>query len=307
MRILVTGGAGFIGNHLCRRLLKDGHYVVCVDNLYSGHVKNIEDMKDNDRFIFLKVDIVSDEFIDLLSEMDEADAIYHLACPASPKFYQLFPLLTIETCIKGTTNVLDYAVYVKAKVLFTSAAEVYGESFEHPQTEEYRGNVNTLGIHACYNEGKRLAETIIMEYNRLYNMDVKIVRIFNTYGPGMEGMIITNFIKQALSNKPLTIYGDGSHTMSLCYIDDMVDGLVKMMKSEEKGPINLGNPDEISIKNLANLVIELTSSKSKTLNYYLPCDNTSRVCPVITKARELLGWDPEVVLSVGLLMMLEAF
>jgi UDP-glucuronate decarboxylase len=310
MIILVTGGSGFIGSNLCRKLLKDGHKVYCFDNLYSGYVENIEDLKSNDNFKFFKVDITSDEFFEDTGNIDEVDMIYHLACPASPKYYQRTPINTINTCIKGTINVLDYAVSVNAKVLFTSTSEVYGEPLYHPQKETNRGNVNTLGIRACYDEGKRLAETIMMEYMRLYDLDIKIVRIFNTYGPGMhkdDGRVITNFIKQAFSNIQLTVYGDGTQTRSLCYIDDMIDGLIKMMESEEHGPINLGNPEEHNINYLANLVISLTGSTNGITNLCLPEDDPTRRCPDITKAINLLKWVPTTCLSVGLSNTINSF
>jgi UDP-glucuronate decarboxylase len=304
MKILVTGGAGFIGNHLCRFLLKEGHRVICVDNLYSGHIENLHDLKGNKNFKFLELDITDPKFV-LTSG---ADQVYHLACPASPKYYQGSPLKTIKTCVDGTINVLNYCILNNSKVLFTSTSEIYGEPLEHPQTESYRGNVNTLGIRACYDQGKRMAETIMMEYHRQHNIDIKIVRIFNTYGPGMnmvDGRVVTNFIVQALRNENITVYGTGDQTRSLCYIDDMIGGLVRMMNSKEHGPINLGNPVEKTINYIADLIIKLTNSNSKKELLSLPEDDPTRRCPDITKAKTLLGWEPKVSLEDGLKKMIE--
>lgn len=307
MKILVTGGAGFIGNHLCRFLLKEGHKVICVDNLCSGYSENIDDLHMYENFSFLKLDITTSMF--MLYNFKNIDQIYHLACMASPKYYQSFPLQTIKTCVNGTINILDYARRNYAKVLFTSTSEIYGEPLEHPQSETYRGNVNTLGIRSCYDEGKRIAETIMMEYNRLYNVDTKIVRLFNTYGPRMnkqDGRVISNFIHQALSNSKITIYGDGSQTRSLCYIDDTVDGLVKMMNSNENGPINLGNPCENNINYIADLIIKLSNSTSIKENLPIPNDDPTRRCPDITKAITLLGWEPKVTLEDGLKLTIQS-
>jgi UDP-glucuronate decarboxylase len=304
MKILVTGGAGFIGNHLCRFLLKEGHRVICVDNLCSGHIENLHDLKGNKNFKFLELDITDPKFV-LTSG---ADQVYHLACPASPKYYQGSPLKTIKTCVDGTINVLNYCILNNSKVLFTSTSEIYGEPLEHPQTESYRGNVNTLGIRACYDQGKRMAETIMMEYHRQHNIDIKIVRIFNTYGPGMnmvDGRVVTNFIVQALRNENITVYGTGDQTRSLCYIDDMIGGLVRMMNSKEHGPINLGNPVEKTINYIADLIIKLTNSNSKKELLSLPEDDPTRRCPDITKAKTLLGWEPKVSLEDGLKKMIE--
>lgn len=309
MKILVTGGAGFIGNNLCRYLLNQGHSVVCVDNLYSGHLENIKDLKDNKLFLFIEVDITSSYFLEKMAPI-VVDVVYHLACPASPKYYRSFPLNTIKTCIHGTMNVLDYTRTCGAKILLTSTSEIYGEPLEHPQKESYRGNVNTLGIRSCYDEGKRLAETLMMEYHRLYNLRVKIVRIFNTYGPGMnknDGRVVTNFIGQALDDKPITIYGSGTQTRSLCYISDMVNGLCLMMESSEIGPINLGNPEEHNINYLADLIIKLTDSKSEKKNALLPDDDPTRRCPDTTKAFQLLGWKPLVNWEEGLKKTIEMF
>ena len=301
MKILVTGGAGFIGNHLCRFLLKKGHKVICVDNLCSGYSENIDDLQMYENFKFLKLDITAPMF--MLYNFKDIDQIYHLACMASPKYYQSFPLQTIKTCVNGTINILDYARKNYAKVLFTSTSEIYGEPLEHPQPESYKGNVNTLGIRSCYDEGKRIAETIMMEYLRLYNVDIKIVRLFNTYGPGMnkmDGRVVSNFIHQALLNSKITIYGDGNQTRSLCYIDDTIDGLVKMMNSKENGPINLGNPCEHNINYIANLIIKLSNSTSIKENLLIQNDDPTRRCPDITKAVTLLEWEPKVMLEDGL-------
>jgi UDP-glucuronate decarboxylase len=301
MKILVTGGAGFIGNHLCRFLLKKGHKVICVDNLCSGYSENIDDLQMYENFKFLKLDITAPMF--MLYNFKDIDQIYHLACMASPKYYQSFPLQTIKTCVNGTINILDYARKNYAKVLFTSTSEIYGEPLEHPQPESYKGNVNTLGIRSCYDEGKRIAETIMMEYLRLYNVDIKIVRLFNTYGPGMnkmDGRVVSNFIHQALLNSKITIYGDGNQTRSLCYIDDTIDGLVKMMNSNENGPINLGNPYEHNINYIANLIIKLSNSTSIKENLLIQNDDPTRRCPDITKAVTLLEWEPKVMLEDGL-------
>lgn len=308
--ILVTGGAGFIGNHLCKKLLDEGNYVVCVDNFCSSKPKVVDKLCENSNYEFVELDVASSEFCVFLSDFGNIDEIYHLACPASPKYYQRDPMGTIKTCVNGTINVLDYARKGCVKVLFTSTSEIYGDPLVHPQTEEYRGNVNTLGPRACYDEGKRLAETIMMEYLRLYGVDVKIVRIFNTYGPGMDvddGRVLTNFVIQALKGDPLSVYGDGSQTRSFCYIDDMVRGLMLMMESKEHGPINLGNQYEITIDYLADLVIMLSRSTSGIKNYFLPTDDPIRRQPDITKAMEKLQWKPEICLEDGLKNMIEEF
>lgn len=314
MNILVTGGCGFIGSNLCKYLLDQGHNVLCVDNLSSGFEENVEDLTGNSgNFYFKNIDverIMEPEFcLGYINDIfkKKLDQIYHLACPASPKFYQQDPIKTISTCINGTKNVLELARYYNSTILLTSTSEVYGEPLEHPQTEEYRGNVNSLGIRACYDEGKRLAETLMMEYNRMYNVDVKIVRIFNTYGPNMsmdDGRVVTNFISQALNNKDITIYGDGLQTRSLCYVSDMVKGLVLMMNSKEIGPINLGNPVEISMNELAKKILGITLGKSVLVYCKLPQDDPTRRCPDITKARTLLNWEPSVSLCDGISQMI---
>ena len=310
MKMLVTGGSGFIGSHLCKKLLQDGHQVLCVDNFCSSDpaVVEVNELYENSNYEFIEMDITSPEFPLFLSSTIQVEAIYHLACPASPKYYQKDPLHTIKTCIDGTINVLNYARSCGAKVLFTSTSEIYGEPLEHPQTEEYRGNVNTLGIRACYDEGKRLAETIMIEYNRLYGLDVKIVRIFNTYGEGMnrdDGRVLTNFIKQALAGETVTIYGDGKQTRCFCHVEDMVRGLIMMMGSTETGPINLGGTDEITIGYAASMVIGMTGSDSRKKKISLPSDDPTRRRPDTTKARDKLGWSPEISFPDGLRRMIE--
>ena len=297
--ILVTGGAGFIGSNLCRKLLKDGYTrVICVDNLYSGRLKNIEDLFDNfgNRFIFIKTDIknLKKEFIGF-----NIDEIYNLACPASPPFYQHDPLFTLDTNYLGMKNMLELARYFGAKILQTSTSEVYGDPEIHPQPEIYRGNVNTIGIRSCYDEGKRISETLCFDYNREYGVKIKVTRIFNTYGPGMrydDGRVISNFITQALKGEDITIYGDGSQTRSFCYVDDLVDGLIKMMNSEEgfTGPVNLGNLGEFTMLELANKVIELTGSNSKIVYLPLPQDDPTQRKPVIDLAKDKLNWQPKI-------------
>lgn len=311
MNIIVTGGAGFIGNHLCRYLINQGNNVICIDNLYSGMYKNIEDITSN-KFYFKKIDVTKKiDIVDYVKKKfnGKVDQIYHLACPASPKFYQKDPIKTIKTCVNGTINILDVAKYYNASVLLSSTSEIYGEPLEHPQTEEYRGNVNTLGIRACYDEGKRIAETIMMEYYRLYKTDIKIVRIFNTYGPNMsiyDGRVVINFIQQALNEKDITIYGNGSQTRSFCYISDTVRGLVNMMNSKHTGPFNIGNPTENTVHELAELIIKLTNSKSSIKYNDLPQDDPARRCPDIKKAIEKLNWMPYINLEDGLKKTIES-
>lgn len=310
MKILITGGAGFIGAHLCRKFLNEGKEVICVDNLYSSDGKNIEEMKNNNNFTFINVDISSHKYNTIIEKINGIKEVYHLACPASPKYYQNSPLKTITTCVNGTINVLNGALLSNAKVLFTSTSEIYGEPLEHPQNELYRGNVNTIGIRSCYDEGKRIGETIMMEYKRLHNMNIKIVRIFNTYGEGMnkeDGRVVSNFIKQALEHKPLTIYGDGNQTRSLCYISDTVNGLIKVMESDYNGPFNIGNPNECTINYLADKIIELTLSKSNKEYHKIPSDDPTRRCPDIDSVTKLIGWKPSVDLIQGLSRMIEEF
>ena len=299
--ILVTGGSGFIGNHLCRFLLSKGHKVICIDNNFTGSLKNINDLLENPKFKFIKHDITKELFMD-----NELDEIYHLACPASPKAYQFNAIKTIKTNIMGTINVLGIAKKKNARILLTSTSEVYGNPNESPQREEYWGNVNPIGIRSCYDEGKRVAETLMMDYHRQHKVDIRIARIFNTYGPNMDpedGRVISNFINQCLKNEDITIYGDGSQTRSFCYIDDMINGLVKLMETNNLiGPINLGNPDERTIKEIAELIKTLIpTSVSKLIFKPLPMDDPMIRKPDITKAKQLLGWSPSVKTEDGLL------
>ena len=301
--ILVTGGCGFIGSHLCEKLLELGNYVICVDNMYSGCFDNIENIRNNCNFEFIRHDIINKLTI-------EVDEIYHLACPASPKDYQYNGIKTIKTNVLGTLNILGLAKRVNAKILLTSTSEVYGDPDISPQPEEYNGNVNTIGIRSCYDEGKRVAETLMMEYNRNCNVTTRIARIFNTYGPRLrenDGRVVSNFIVQALDNQDITIYGDGSQTRSFCYIDDMVDGLIKLMNNEYSLPVNLGNPHEITVKELAETIIELTRSKSKLVYRNLPEDDPKKRNPDITKAKTILKWKPNICLKDGLEKTIEYF
>ena len=296
--ILVTGGAGFIGSHLCKRLLNENHYVICLDNLFTGTLKNIEKFKNNKNFEFVNHDITKPYFSD-----DNIDEIYNLACPASPIHYQSNPIKTIKTCTIGVINMLGLAKKNNAKILQASTSEVYGDPEIHPQTEDYNGNVNTLGFRSCYDEGKRCAETLFMDYRREHNLNIRIIRIFNTYGPNMtknDGRVVSNFILQALNNENITIYGDGSQTRSFQFIDDLVNGLIKMMRSDVVGPINLGNPVELSVKYLASRVIKLTNSSSNIIYKKLPDDDLKRRRPDISLASSKLGWNPVIDLETGL-------
>ena len=302
-RILVTGGTGFIGSHLCKKLIEMGHYVICLDNNFTGSIKNINELiidsnKGKSNFEFIRHDITQP----ILLEVDE---IYHLACPASPKAYQYNSIKTIKTNILGTLNSLGIAKRTKAKILLTSTSEIYGDPLISPQNEEYWGNVNPIGVRSCYDEGKRVAETLMIEYKRNHNVDIRIARIFNTYGPKMnrdDGRVVSNFINQILDNKDITIYGDGSQTRSFCYINDMVEGLIKLMDSEKYiGPINLGNPHEITIKNLANKIKDLIIESSSKITYQdLPQDDPTKRKPDIDKAIRNLRWNPLIDLEEGL-------
>ena len=295
--ILVTGGAGFIGSHLCQRLLTDNHKVICLDNLFTGSLDNIEEFKSNINFEFVNHDITKPYF------RDGIDEIYNLACPASPIHYQSNPIKTVKTCTIGVINMLGLAKKNNAKILQASTSEIYGDPEVHPQKEDYNGNVNTLGYRSCYDEGKRCAETLFMDYKREHNLNIRIVRIFNTYGPNMtknDGRVVSNFILQALKGEDITIYGDGLQTRSFQFIDDLVNGLIKMMNSDIVGPINLGNPVELSMKNLAIKVIKLTSSSSNIIFQDLPEDDPKRRRPDISLAKSKLDWIPIIELETGL-------
>jgi UDP-glucuronate decarboxylase len=297
-RILVTGGAGFLGSHLIDRLLAQGHEVICVDNLFSSTKRNIDHMHANPRFEFMRHDVCFPLYV-------EVDEIYNLACPASPIHYQHDPVQTLKTSVHGAINMLGLAKRLKCKILQASTSEVYGDPVTHPQTEEYWGNVNPIGPRACYDEGKRAAETLFFDYHRQAGVPIKVARIFNTYGPRMhrhDGRVVSNFIVQALLDQPITIYGDGSQTRSFCYVDDLLDGLMKLMASpaEVIGPINIGNTREFTILELAKMVIELTGSGSEIVRKPLPGDDPKQRQPDITKARTLLSWEPKVPVQEGL-------
>lgn len=298
MRILVTGGAGFIGSHLCDFLINQGHDVLCVDNLFSGSRDNIRHLLGHPYFEFLRHDIIHPFFA-------EVDQIYHLACPASPVHYQCNPIKTIKTNVMGTINMLGLAKRVRACILLASTSEVYGNPIVHPQQEAYWGNVNPIGIRSCYDEGKRVAETLMMDYHRQNGVDIKIVRIFNTYGPRMainDGRVISNFIVQAVRGEDLTVYGGGTQTRSFCYVSDLVEGMVRMVETDNTftGPVNLGNPTESTILEIAGKVLALTDSKSRIVFKPLPLDDPDRRCPDITTARNRLSWQPKMPLHEGL-------
>jgi UDP-glucuronate decarboxylase len=303
-RILVTGGAGFIGSHLCERLLEKGNEVVCLDNFFTGSKDNIKNLFSDYRFELVRHDLVNPILL-------EVDQIYNLACPASPVHYQYNPVKTVKTSVMGTLNMLGLAKRVKARILQASTSEVYGDPTMHPQVETYWGNVNCIGLRSCYDEGKRVAETLMMDYHRQNQVDIRIVRIFNTYGPRMalnDGRVMSNFITQALRGKPLTIYGDGSHTRSFCYVSDMVKGMIAMMEHEEFiGPVNLGNPQEISIAELAESIIKTTGSTGGIEYQPLPPDDPVRRCPDITLAKDRLRWEPEIDFKTGLSQTIEYF
>ena len=295
--ILVTGGAGFIGSHLCRRLLNENQKVICLDNLFTGNLKNIEEFQNNNNFEFVNHDITKPYF------RDNIDEIYNLACPASPIHYQSNPIKTVKTCTIGVINMLGLAKKNNAKILQASTSEVYGDPEIHPQKEDYNGNVNTLGFRSCYDEGKRCAETLFMDYKREHNLSIRIVRIFNTYGPKMtknDGRVVSNFILQALKAEDITVNGDGTQTRSFQFIDDLVNGLIKMMNSNTVGPINLGNPIELSMKDLATMVIRLTNSSSSIVYENLPEDDPKRRRPDISLANSILDWSPIIDLETGL-------
>ena len=304
MRSLVTGGAGFIGSHLCERLLERGDDVVCLDNFFTGSKRNISHLLDSRSFELIRHDITEPILL-------EVDRIYNLACPASPVHYQYNPVKTVKTSVMGSINMLGMAKRVKARILQASTSEVYGDPQIHPQTEDYWGNVNPIGIRSCYDEGKRVAETLMMDYHRQNNVDIRIIRIFNTYGPRMaenDGRVVSNFIVQALKGKDLTVYGDGSQTRSFCYVSDLVDGIVRMMDCEGfTGPVNLGNPAETTILEFAERIIKLTGSRSKIIFKQLPPDDPRQRQPDISLAEDKLGWKPVVPVEVGLKQTIEYF
>jgi UDP-glucuronate decarboxylase len=297
MRILVTGGAGFIGSHLCERLLKEGHDVLCLDNFFTGRRDNIVPLLDNQRFELIRHDVIEPILL-------EVDQIYNLACPASPIHYQYNPVKTVKTSVMGTINMLGLAKRVHARILQASTSEVYGDPLVHPQTEDYWGNVNPIGLRSCYDEGKRIAETLMMDYHRQNQVDTRIARIFNTYGPRMlenDGRVVSNFIVQALRGQPLTLYGEGDQTRSFCYVDDLVEGLMRLMNAADlHEPVNLGNPGEFTIKQLAEEVARICGSEANVKYLPLPQDDPKQRQPNISRAQELLGWNPTIPLREGL-------
>ncbi len=304
-RILVTGGAGFLGSHLCECLVETGHDVICVDNFFTSQKRNIAHLLDCSNFELVRHDIVHPLWL-------EVDEIYNLACPAAPGHYQYNPIKTMKTSVSGAINVLGMAKRCRSKVLQASTSEVYGDPEVHPQPESYRGSVNPIGIRACYDEGKRAAETLFMDYHRAHDVNIRLVRIFNTYGPRMhpyDGRVVSNFIRQAITNDAITIFGDGSQTRSFCYRDDLVDGIIEMMNGPDDftGPVNLGNPHEFTILQLADLIIKLTDSKSKIIKKSLPKDDPVRRRPDITLAKQKLSWEPTVLLEEGLMKTIEWF
>ena len=304
-KILVTGGAGFLGSHLCRRLVEQGHHVLCVDNYFTGSIKNIRDLMSYPEFEVIRQDICLPLYV-------EVDEIYNLACPASPKYYQLDPIQTMKTSILGAYNMLGLAKRTGAKILQTSTSEIYGDPTVHPQPETYWGNVNPLGIRSCYDEGKRAAESLFMDYHRKHNVKIKIVRIFNTYGPKMapdDGRVVSNFIVQALKGEDITVYGEGNQTRSFCYVEDLVEGIIRMMNSNDQiiGPINLGNPGEFTMLELANLIKSKVDTVSKIIYKPLPQDDPQQRKPDISKAKFFLNWQPTVTLNDGLDRTIEYF
>ena len=302
-KILVTGGAGFIGSHLCKRLLALGNEVICLDNLFTGNKANIYDLLDNKRFEFIRHDVIESIIL-------EVDEIYNLACPASPVHYQKNPVQTVNTSVMGAINMLNLATSHHARILQTSTSEVYGDPLVHPQKEDYWGNVNPIGVRSCYDEGKRVAETLFCDYHRQYDTDIRIVRLFNTYGPHMcidDDRVVSNFIVQALRGDDITIYGDGTQTRSFCYVDDIVNALIKTMETDTTGPINLGNPTEISVDKLAQLILTLTGSTSKLVYKELPSDDPIRRKPDISLAKEILDWEPSTTLQIGLTKTINYF
>ena len=304
-KILVTGGAGFLGSHLCERLVREGHDVLCADNLFTGSKRNIAHLFDEPNFEFLRHDVTFPLFV-------EVDQIYNLACPASPVHYQHDPVQTTKTSVHGAINMLGLAKRLGARIFQASTSEVYGDPAVHPQTEDYWGNVNPIGIRSCYDEGKRCAETLFFDYHRQHKLEIKVARIFNTYGPRMhhaDGRVVSNFIVQALTGDPITLYGEGNQTRSFCYVDDLIDGFVRLMNSpaEETGPINLGNPREFTMIELAEKVIALTGSKSELVHLPLPADDPKQRQPDITRAKAALDWEPGIALDDGLKRTIDYF
>jgi UDP-glucuronate decarboxylase len=304
-RVLVTGGAGFLGSHLCAKLLNAGAEVLCVDNYFTGRRANLQSILDHPRFEAVRHDITFPLYV-------EVDEIYNLACPASPVHYQFDPVQTVKTSVLGAVNTLGLAKRTKAKIFQASTSEVYGDPEVHPQVEEYRGSVNPLGPRACYDEGKRAAETLFFDYHRQHRVRIKVARIFNTYGPRMltnDGRVVSNFIMQALTNRPITIYGNGEQTRSFCYVDDLIEGFVRLMGTPDEvtGPVNLGNPHEITIGELARTILKITGSRSKLISRPLPADDPMQRCPDIGKARRILGWEPRLGLREGLVRTIAYF
>ena len=304
-RVLVTGGAGFLGSHLCDRLLADGNDVICVDNLFTGSKDNIRHLLGNPYFEFIRHDVTQPLYV-------ECDQIYNLACPASPKWYQKDPIYTFQTSVYGAMNCLGLAKRTGARILQASTSEIYGDPTIHPQPESYWGNVNTIGIRSCYDEGKRAAETLFFDYHRKHNIDIKVMRIFNTYGPRMDigdGRVISNFIVQALRGEDITIYGEGNQTRSFCYVDDLIEGMVRLMNSRDgfTGPVNIGNPGEFTINELAKIVVDLTGTGSKLKYESLPSDDPTQRKPLIDLARKELDWEPHIQLCEGLKRTIEYF
>ena len=303
-RILVTGGAGFLGSHLCERLLNEGHEVICLDNFFTGNKRNVLKLLGNPNFEIMRHDVIQPVYA-------EVDWIFNMACPASPIHYQRDPVRTIKTSVMGALNTLGLAKRNGARILQASTSEVYGDPKVHPQSEDYRGAVNPIGIRACYDEGKRTAETLFFDYHRQHKIDIRVVRIFNTYGPRMsenDGRVVSNFIIQALKGEDITVYGDGSQTRSFCYVDDLIDGIIRMMHAENfTGPVNIGNPRESTILELAEIILQLTGSKSKIIYKPVPSDDPIQRCPNISLANEKLGWSPKVKLEDGLKATIDYF
>lgn len=309
--IVVTGGAGFIGSNLCHRLIEDGKRVVCIDNLFTGKMENLNSLLTHPNFAFINHDVTEPFEVFPIELHDTVEQIYHLACPASPPKYQIDPIYTLKTIFLGTLEMLELAHKKNATILLSSTSEIYGEPEISPQHEEYRGNVNTIGIRSCYDEGKRIAETLMMEFHNKHNGDIRIARIFNTFGPRMDkddGRVVSNFINQALRNEPITLYGDGGQTRSFCYIDDTLDGLIYLMNSEYKQPVNIGNDIEITIKELSNIILGLIHNSNSSIVYKeLPMDDPTNRKPDISRAKNVLGWTPKCDLLTGLKKTIEYF